>query len=371
MNVLLIGPCPPPINGLTTINSAIIHNFSQYHPDIKVNFINVGTPAVENLIGTFNLKKLFIYLSQYRSMHKIFFADIITVPVGHTFLGILKYLPFFLLSKLSAKQLIVHIHSDHLWIMFKDAPSWKRYVLTAVMGLADKGIVLSPVLRRNLRPFMKDDHIYELPNFISASLLEHDLSKTLAEKKQHHLSILFLSNLFKEKGIIDFLEAMLILKKRNLDFEVHVAGDIPVCMKAETDRYFEKMQDILHYHGIVTGEKKKALFLQTNIFVFPTYHREAQPLVILEAMATGNIILSTNIGGIPDIFVADKNGFTVESNNPTQIADIILSLQEKRKEADLDRMLRENYTEVAQKYTEEKFFKNLHKIIMDKSCGIT
>ena len=371
MKLLLIGPCPPPITGNSIINDAIIHNFSQYHPDIKVDFINVGTPTVENRFGKFNLKKLFIYLSQYRSMHKIFFADVITVSVGHTFLGILKYLPFFLLSKLSAKQLVVHVHTDFLWIMFKDAPPWKRYVLTAVMGLADKGIVLSPVMRRNLQPFMKDDHIYELPNFISASLLEHDLSKTLAEKKQHHLSVLFLSNLLKVKGIIDFLEAMLILKERNLDFEVHVAGNIPACMRAEIDRYFEKMQDILHYHGIVTGDKKKAIFLQTNIFVFPTYHREGQGIVLLEAMATGNIILSTNIGGIPDIFVANKNGFTVESNNPTQIADIILSLQEKRKEADLDRMLRENYTEVAQKYTEETFFKNLHKIIMDKSCGIT
>ena len=370
MKLLLIGPCPPPITGNSIINDAIIHNFSQYHHDIEVDFINVGTPAFEIPFGKLNLKKLFIYLSPYRSMHKIFFADVITVSVGHTFLGILKYLPFLLLSKLSAKQLIVHVHTDFLWTMFKDAPSWKQRILTAVMGLADKGIVLSSVLRRNLQPFLKDDHIYELPNFISASLLEHDLPKTLTEKKQYHLSILFLGTLRKEKGIIDFLEAMLILKKRNLDFEVHIAGDIPVYMRAEIDRYFEKIQDILHYHGIVTGDKKKALFLQTNIFVFPT-HNEAQGIVLLEAMATGNIILSTNVGGIPDIFVADKNGFTIESNNPAQIADIISSLQEKHKETDLDRMLRENYTEVAQKYTEEKFFENLYKIIMDKSCGIT
>ena len=99
----------------------------------------MGTPAVENRFGKFNLKKLFIYLSQYRSMHKIFFADVITVSVGHTFLGILKYLPFFLLSKLSAKQLVVHVHTDFLWIMFKDAPPMETICFDSSDGVGRQG----------------------------------------------------------------------------------------------------------------------------------------------------------------------------------------------------------------------------------------
>ena len=328
-----------------------------------MDFINIGVPNFNDKLGKFNLKKILIYLTQYKLIYKIFYTDTVYISVGHTFFGVLKYLPFFLLSKVSRKQLIIHVHTDYLWTMYKDAPAWKQKTLKIVMGLADKGIVLSPLLRRNLQPFIKDEQIYELSNFISKKLLQHDIQKTIVEKKRHPLQILFLSNLIEEKGIIDFLEAMLILKQKKIDFEVHIAGDIPLYMKQKIDIYFEKIHDHLHYHGIVTGEKKKSLFLLTNIFIFPTY-TEAQPLVILEAMATANIILTTNVGGIPDIFIADKNGFTIENNDPAKIADTVMGLYENY--LDLDKMLENNYQEVEQKYTEEKFFDNLYKIIMDK-----
>ena len=157
---------------------------------------------------------------------------------------------------------------------------------------------------------------------------------------------------------------MTILKHRNFDFEAHVAGDIPGYMRKQTGLYFEELQDVLQYHGIVRGEKKKELFLQTNIFVFPTLS-EAQPVVLLEAMATANIILATNVGGIPDIFVNGKNGFTIDTNNPSQIADTIMKIYENSTNQELNAILIKNHYEVKQKYTEKKFFENLYNILMD------
>ena len=362
MKTLLIGPLPPPITGNSIINYKIINDFQKYHQDINMDFINVGVPSFDNYFGKFNIKKLLIYLSQYKSIYKVFSADIIYISVGHTFFGILKYLPFFLLSKILRKQLIAHVHTDYLWLLYENASSFKRYILKKTMGLLDKGIVLSPILRRNLQPFMEDKKIYILSNFISESLIKHNIDDTILEKKEQRLRILFLSNLIKEKGIMDFLEAMLILEKKNIDFEIHIAGDIPVFMKEEVEIYFKKMKKILHYHGIVQGNQKKDLFLSSNIFVFPT-HQEAQGVVLLEAMATANIILSTNVGGISDIFVTNKNGFTIETNNPEQIADNILKIQNDN--TSYEDMLKENYHEVKQKYTEKTFFDNLYKIIMD------
>ncbi len=362
MKILLIGPLPPPITGNSIINDKIINNFQKYHKDINMDFINVGVPSFDNQFGKFNIKKLLIYLSQYKSIYKVFFTDVVYISVGHTFFGILKYLPFILLSKILRKQLVAHIHTDYLWLLYKNSSSFKKYTLIKTMGLIDKGIVLSPILRRNLLPFIEDKKIYELPNFISESLLEYDIEKTLLEKSKQKVKILFLSNLIKEKGIISFLEAMLILEKKNFNFEVHIAGDIPIFMKQEIEIYFEKMKKILHYHGIVKENQKKDLFLSSNIFVFPTL-QEAQGIVLLEAMATGNIILSTDVGGISDIFVTNKNGFTIETDNPEQIAENIIKLQNDN--IPCRDMLRKNYYEVKEKYTEKIFFDNLYKIIMD------
>lgn len=362
MKILLIGPLPPPITGNSIINDKIINNFQKYYKNINLDFINVGVPSFDNHFGKINFKKLLVYISQYKSIYKVFSTDIVYISIGHTFFGILKYMPFFLLAKILRKQLIVHVHTDYLWLLYKDSRKIKKSILKVIMGLVDKGIVLSPILRRNLQPFIENKKIYELPNFISESLLEHDINKTILEKKDQKLKILFLSNLIKEKGIIDFLEAMLILEKKNIDFEVHVAGDIPSFMKQEINVYFEKLKNILHYHGIVKGQEKKDLFLSSNFFVFPT-HLEAQGVVLLEAMATANIILSTDVGGISDIFVTNKSGFTIDINNPEQIVDYIIKIQ--RDEIMYSNILKENYLEVKQNYTEKIFFDNLYKIIMD------
>ncbi|KYJ86232.1 glycosyltransferase family 4 protein, partial [Sulfurovum riftiae] len=251
---------------------------------------------------------------------------------------------------------------DYLWVLYKDSKKIKKNIIKFIIGLADKGIILSSVLKRNLQPFLSDEKIYELPNFISNSLLEHDIEKTISNQKDQKLKILFLSNLIKEKGIIDFLEAMLILENKNIDFEVHIAGDIPAFMEKEIQKYFEKLNSILHYHGVVKGKQKKDLLLSSHIFVFPTL-QEAQGIVLLEAMATANIILSTHVGGISDIFKTNKNGFTIDTHNPKQIADKISKIQSER--ISYNKMLIENYFEVKKKYTEKIFFGNLYKILMD------
>ena len=61
-----------------------------------------------------------------------------------------------------------------------------------------------------------------------------------------------------------------------------------------------------------------------DIFVFPTYyHNECFPLVILEAMEQGLPVISTNEGGIRDIIDNGNSGYTVEKNNPIDLASAI------------------------------------------------
>ncbi len=360
MKILLIGPFPNPITGNSIINKKILDNFQKYQKDIKTSHIDLSTPAFDSKFGEFHLRKFLSYLVQYKRIYRVFFADTVYVSIGHTFLGIVKYLPFFLFAKILNKLLIVHVHTDYIWVLYRDSNKAKRTILKKTLGLIDKGIVLSPPLKRNLSPFVDDSKIYSLPNFISKSLLDHDIEQTILKKNRQKLRILFLSNLIREKGIIDFLNALLILKKKQIDFEAHIAGAIPEYMKEEINEYFEELQDYVSYHGVVKGGRKKALFLLSNVFVFPT-HSEAQGIVLLEAMATANVILSTCVGGIPYIFEANKNGYTINVNDPLNIATQIISLE--RSFAIHTDMLRNNYVKVKETYTEPLFFEKLHKII--------
>ena len=53
------------------------------------------------------------------------------------------------------------------------------------------------------------------------------------------------------------------------------------------------------YIGIVNGKAKKNLLEWGNVFVLPTFYKmEGQPISILEAMATKNLVVTTNHAGI-------------------------------------------------------------------------
>ena len=99
-----------------------------------------------------------------------------------------------------------------------------------------------------------------------------------------------------------------------------------------------------------------------DIFVFPTYyHNECFPLVILEAMEQGLPVISTNEGGIPDIIDNGNYGYTVEKNNPIDLASAIERLL---KEPELRNSMREaGRRRFEEKFTEEVFEKKMRECL--------
>ena len=56
----------------------------------------------------------------------------------------------------------------------------------------------------------------------------------------------------------------------------------------------------------------------------PTYYRfEGQPISIIEALAYGLPIISTNYRGIPDMVINKNNGFLINPHSPIEIAEKI------------------------------------------------
>lgn len=65
------------------------------------------------------------------------------------------------------------------------------------------------------------------------------------------------------------------------------------------------------------------------MFVLPAYN-EGFPVAIIEAMSAGLPIISTPVGGIPDVIEEGTNGFLVEPGDAEAIADRIVNLLNNR-----------------------------------------
>jgi glycosyltransferase involved in cell wall biosynthesis len=85
--------------------------------------------------------------------------------------------------------------------------------------------------------------------------------------------------------------------------------------------------------GPVEKAKVPACFSNEDIFL-NTSNVDNTPISILEAMASGLCIVSTNVGGIPYLLEHGKNGLLVPPNDPEAMAQAVLSILHKPKLAE-------------------------------------
>jgi len=112
----------------------------------------------------------------------------------------------------------------------------------------------------------------------------------------------------------------------------------------------------IKYYGPAYGDKKFEILNTSDIFVFPPIEPEAFPLVILEAMAFGLPVVTTDQGGITEAIIDGKGGFIVEKNDPKDLAEKLeILINDKELRLKMSEFNRQRYLE---NFTLEKFEEN-------------
>ena len=352
--IVVIGPFPNPVHGCSLANEVLVRGLIKR--GISCHVINMATDFSEQ-IGSFSIKKVLNALKKYLSVFKVVQCKVVYLTPGQSYFGVLKYAPFIIVAYLARKQIIFHVHGNHLCKEYKLVKPYKKRIMNFIISLSTKGIVLSPSLRVNLSPFLPEDKIFSVFNFAENYLYDSSLKKSF-----NNLNVVYLSNLMTEKGILDLLDALKQLKDKDVMFEAKIAGAIA---KETTTLVLEKIECLgerVNYLGTIYGKNKKELLQWGNVFVFPTYYpSEGQPISLIEAMATGNAIVTTKHAGIPDI-LTEQNAFFVDAKSPTQIADTLaifyINNQKFREKSQFN-----IYDSI--KYSEDSYVNNILRVIND------
>lgn len=151
-----------------------------------------------------------------------------------------------------------------------------------------------------------------------------DLEKFHGErKKRNKIRFLFVGRLEKQKGLQYLIEATTLLK--DYDFEVFIVGE--GSQEEELRKLAEESEvnDLIRFLGRKNGEELVELYLSTNAFILPSTW-EGMPLTLLEAWATGLPVITTKVGGIPQICTNEENSLMVEPRNSRELADAMLRI---------------------------------------------
>jgi glycosyltransferase involved in cell wall biosynthesis len=134
-------------------------------------------------------------------------------------------------------------------------------------------------------------------------------------------TFLFMSRLIRQKGIAELIHAAAILRDKGFSFRLVLAGSGPFATEAKEAVLSAGLTEFVELPGYLQGIEKGNALMRADAFVFPTYHGEGCPNCILEAMAAGLPIISTTVGGIPDVMQPPAGGVLLDSVSADAVAD--------------------------------------------------
>jgi glycosyltransferase involved in cell wall biosynthesis len=147
--------------------------------------------------------------------------------------------------------------------------------------------------------------------------------------------ILHLNFLDRAKGSLVLLAAIPSVLRCRTDVEFVFAGSWVNPDQAEqARRYVEQhgLERYVQFTGEVVGTEKQRIFRSADLFVFPGIGQEGQPLVVLEAMASGLPVIYTNRGCLRETVVDGEAGVEAYTNDPYDLALKICDLLERPQE---------------------------------------
>lgn len=280
------------------------------------------------------------YLVKSMAQYLMFlpFYDIVHIHFSLSNSAKRKY-PFFKLAKALHKGTVIHLHCgsqiDKIWnrtyqIMFEQC---------------DCGIALSENLKAKIEEHIgKSDKIKVIYN--PCPIIT---DKTTYEK---HNYILFSGTLYEGKGYKDLISAFAKIANKYLEWKIVFAGNGEEEQAKNLATELGVLDQVVLL-GWVNGKEKHKAFSEAKALCLPSY-AEGFPMAVLDAWAYGLPVITTPVGGVPDVAADGKNMLLFDPGD-------VATLAEKLEMVITNDVLREQLSAESLKMSNGKF--NLNTVV--------
>ena len=217
-------------------------------------------------------------------------------------------------------------------------------------------IVLTEHWREVLSVTFPKEKIVVIPNYsvLHPEVMEEDFRKRRNENKQ----VLYLGVLTEGKGMREMPEII-----RRVTEEVPAATFVLGGVGDEalvTEGLSGKLRtENLVLPGWVRGEEKEKLLRESMVFLLPS-HMEAMPMSLLEAMGYGLPMVTTNVGGIPNLAGNGPQAVLAEAGDSGKMAEAIIRLLSDS--AAWEEASKASYRRAEQEYSFERHLDGLERV---------
>ena len=321
MRILFLAPLPPPMTGHSLVSKVLLEHLGRLHEvisvDISVDSVSDGSITFARLLAVGHL----LWEVVRRRRH----SDCVYFTISESLAGNMKDLFIYFLLTGHWSRLFLHLHGGTLeHQVLKSHPLLR--CLNAIVFRRAGGIIISGESHRNIfSDFVPVRFLHIVPNFAPDYMF-----RTLDEVREKFshlqpLKLLFLSIMHEEKGYLDVLDGYLGLPEEiRQHIQLDFAGKFDSTIEMVAFNARLEGLPCVTYHGVVDEKQKMDLFARAHLLCLPTRFREGQPIAIIEAYASGCVVLTTNQPGINDIFQEHINGRNVVQASPNSIRDVLI-----------------------------------------------
>lgn len=220
------------------------------------------------------------------------------------------------LAKRLGKKVILHEHAADFVEYYNGAEDKK--MITETLHKCDALIVLS----RSWMDYFASIGMARNKTFVLNNIVSPPTIVPNNKTEDGKLHLMYMGEISKRKGGFDLLRAIAGNKDYFKDKLVlrmggnEVDGDIKAYIR-ENELY-----GFVTYEGWISGQKKIECLNWEDVYILPSYN-EGLPIAILEAMAYSHPVISTPVGGIPEVIKDGKNGKLVKPGDVEGIAEAI------------------------------------------------
>ncbi|MDX1813197.1 MAG: glycosyltransferase family 4 protein [Candidatus Bathyarchaeia archaeon] len=192
-------------------------------------------------------------------------------------------------------------------------------------------IAVSDFTRRELLQYykVKQNKIRVIHNGVDVEKFQPAQDKRKAKEavgfNPDDTAVLSVGRLYARKGLFTLIESMPLVAKKFKNVKFIIAGKGLSNEMRKLVSYAKKLgvKDNIVFTGYFPDKKLPRLYQAADIFAFSTFY-ENLPFAVLEALSTGLPVVTTNVGGIPEMIKSGRNGFLVKPSNARELADKVL-----------------------------------------------
>lgn len=317
--LLVVGPLPPPYHGVTISTSLVLANPS-LREDFAVEHFDTSDHRTVGNVGTWDPRNVADGLR-----HAIRLPSKLRGEPGTIYLPISQGVPGLTRDALLIQAassfgwtIAAHLRGSELADVYRRQGPVTRAWMRRAFDQIDSVAVLGESLRGILEGVVDAARVAVVPNGTPDPGHAEPSDGTLG---------LYLGNLYRRKGVLEAAQAaMLVLAQVPSARFVFAGGCNDADLAAELDRLGAMSQGRIQRCPPVTGTTKQTLMRSAAYLLFAPVEPEGHPRVVLEAIAAGLPVVTTDRGAIAETVADGESGYVLADPVPEQLARHMIEL---------------------------------------------